>query len=141
MRMNAIQVLQSNGIRPSHQRVLILDTLMSLKTHPSADALYHMVNSAAGTSAPISLSTFYNTLQLFTQQGIIMEIGAPGRERHYDACTVPHTHFVCTCCHKIMDIDVPIAEIHPPEGFKINKIMLNLTGICPDCAQKKSKGE
>ena len=139
--MTAIDILEANGIRPSHQRVLILNTLMTIKTHPSADILFELVNSSSNTHAPISLATFYNTLHLLTRCGIITEIGAPGKERHYDACIEPHAHFICTKCGKIMDIDVPMADIDPPEGFKINKIMLNLSGICPDCAENKQKGD
>ena len=132
--MTAIDLLTAHHIRPSHQRVLILDTLMHTKSHPSAEALYSMVNST-NKGMPISLATFYNTLGLLTDRGIIAEIGCSGSRRHYDACTEPHTHFVCTRCGRILDIDVPMENLPMPEGFQVDKVLINMTGICPDCRE------
>ena len=54
------------NIKPSMQRIAIMEYLMEHRTHPSADEIYTALSPSMPT---LSKTTVYNTLKLFAEQG------------------------------------------------------------------------
>ena len=62
------EYLLKYDIKPSVQRMAIMDYLMSHRIHPSADEIY---NALYPTIPTLSKTTIYNTMKLFVEQGAV----------------------------------------------------------------------
>ena len=70
--MNTVQgtreYLLKYDIKPSMQRIAIMDYLMEHRVHPTADEIY---NALYPTMPTLSKTTIYNTMKLFSEQGAV----------------------------------------------------------------------
>ena len=62
--MKTYKYLQGYGIKPSIQRIAIMDYLLTHKTHPSIEEIYLALCDEIPT---LSKTTVYNTLKLFAE--------------------------------------------------------------------------
>lgn len=116
------------GLRLSSQRIAVASYILSHRTHPTADEIFNALKPDHPT---LSRTTVYNTLRALVENGAVKELSIdPGLSR-FDATTEPHTHFRCTCCKRIFDLEM--ASPATPDGFKVYEIQVYMTGICPDC--------
>lgn len=129
-----IEVLKKADIRPSYQRVVILKTLRSTTAHPTADELLRMVNSSS--EFEISRATLYNTLQLFNEHGIIVQVDTNANETHFEPNINFHPHFICTKCKRVFDTTGELPEVDIPDGFIASNYTVNVLGICSECVKK-----
>lgn len=132
----ATQHLIKHGIRPSVQRVAIMDYLLTHRTHPTVDAIYRDLLEEVPT---LSRTTVYNTLELLAQNSAALALTIDSRNVHYDGCTVPHAHFLCRHCGHIADLPLESSLRRPsqlPAGCKVEDVQLNYIGICEDCSRK-----
>lgn len=137
--MNVVERLQEHNIRPSVQRISIMDYLMEHCTHPTVDEIY----TALAPSIPtLSKTTVYNTLKLLSEHGAIQTLTIDERNTCYDADTTPHAHFLCKCCGKIYDVKCKAQtwstdEFIEADGHEIHEIHYYYKGICKQCAAEK----
>ncbi len=126
-------LLSGRGIRPSPQRILILDFLRGTKEHPSADAVYRALSPGLPT---LSRTTVYNTLGLFVREGLALSLGIDGVQSRFDGDTSEHGHFRCRACGGVYDFPVKAGGISPrlPRGFTADLVQLYCIGTCPSCA-------
>lgn len=119
-------------MRYSRQRELITDILKCRRDHPTADMIYQ---SARDIESNISLGTVYRNLKLLADEGEIITLETEDKKLHYDGDTSRHSHFICSCCGKIIDLFKP-AEL-PSEikdsGLKVTGEKCVYYGYCPDC--------
>jgi Fe2+ or Zn2+ uptake regulation protein len=137
--MNSYDLLISHDIKPSVQRMAIMDYLASHKTHPSADEIY---NAIAPIIPTLSKTTVYNTLKLFAKQGAVQLITIDERTEHFDADISIHAHFLCKTCGKIYDIfipekNIPSMRMLKNEGYLVDETHLYYKGICKNCRETK----
>lgn len=135
--MTSAEVLSNSGIKPSVQRIAILDWLTQHPVHPTVEEVY----SALAPSIPtLSKTTVYNTLELFHQNGVAQCIYFD--EMHFDANTSPHAHFICSHCGKVQDIMMDLDETYrrlmiQGQGcghqLDIKQVEVNYFGICQQC--------
>ena len=64
--MNVYEYLLSYEIKPSVQRIAIMDYLLKHHTHPCIDEIYMALHDDIPT---LSKTTVYNTLKLFVEHG------------------------------------------------------------------------
>ena len=89
-------------LKYSRQRESIREFVMNSREHPTADTVY------AGIKAEfpnISLGTVYRNLSLLVDLGEIAKITTGDGPDRFDCNTKPHSHFICTQCHNITDIE------------------------------------
>lgn len=125
-------ILQEHRIRPSAQRVLILDYIRSVHTHPSADTIYKaLLRDCPG----LSRTTVYNTLDLFAQHGLILSLDFGEGYLRFDGEIKPHTHFKCEKCGTVSDIFTTPENCEKmlPKGSSLNSVSLYLYGKCTAC--------
>lgn len=131
----AIQQLKDHKIRVTPQRQIILTYLVTHHNHPSVETIYQ----ALDTQLPnLSLATVYNTLKLFVDLGIVIELQNGDAGTHYDFFGRPHYHVVCENCGKITDVfepdlrdvDAKAAEL---SGYLVTSHNMEVYGLCPDC--------
>lgn len=129
--------LISHGIRPSLQRLAIMEYLINHRTHPNVDEIYESLCPEIPT---LSRTTVYNTLKLFYEKHAILALTIDGKCLHYDADTNPHAHFQCTTCGKVFDMPSPLVGANSiTPGFKVTDTQVFYWGECPECIENKKK--
>jgi Fur family ferric uptake transcriptional regulator/Fur family peroxide stress response transcriptional regulator len=131
----AIERLRQCGVKPSMQRVVIMDYMLAHRTHPTADEIFNELNAEMPT---LSRTTVYNTLKLLAQQGAIMELDIDRNNLRYDGYTAQHAHFKCKHCGKIYDLPLqtsPVAPTQTPENFLIEEEQTYYKGRCKQCRE------
>jgi Fe2+ or Zn2+ uptake regulation protein len=86
----------------------------------------------------------YNTLQALVSHGLIQEIGEAGDgATHYDGDPTPHINLMCTHCHCVEDLNVPLdnvaEQVIARSGFQIQGMRIAYYGLCPRCQEKSDK--
>ncbi len=132
------ELLEAKGLKPTYQRLRILEYLEKHRTHPTVEEIYEYLTREIPT---ISKTTIYNTLNALLEKGIINSITITGTETRYDHNVSPHYHFLCKKCGKIIDVDIkcPYVEKKEFDGHKIEEIHCYFKGVCKECLKKKGK--
>ena len=103
----------------SRQREAIYNYLLSTKTHPTAEAVYQVVQQ---DYPKISLATVYRNLALLEETGQVQRIPCNDAKDHYDANIMEHPHFVCNSCNCVLDSCIPL-QIKGLKG-KLSRVRL-----------------
>ena len=135
--MDVIERLQSHSIKPSVQRIAIMQYLMDHHTHPTVDEIY----TALAPSMPtLSKTTVYNTLKLLDEHAAIQTLTIDGRNTCYDGDTTPHAHFFCKVCCKVYDLPCPphLFQLSDTdtEGHEVQEVHYYYKGICKHCKER-----
>ena len=134
--MRTYDYLLSFGVKPSVQRMAIMDYLLNHRTHPSIDEIYMALCDDIPT---LSKTTVYNTLKLFVEHGAAQMLTIDEKNACYDADTSLHAHFLCKKCNKIFDLPAPAAEELARQmnenGFQMEEAHYYYRGLCPKCKQ------
>lgn len=130
------QLLLERGIKPTYQRIKILEYLKKYNTHPTVDMIFTALYNKVPT---LSKTTVYNTLDVFNKNGILDIITITGSEQRYDYNVQPHHHFLCKECASIIDIDVkcPYFSKWTTEEHKIEEVHGYFKGVCKDCLKNE----
>ncbi len=122
--------------RMTKQRMVILEELRRVHSHPTADEIYGMVRQRLPR---ISLGTVYRNLDLLAESGDILKLESAGSQKRFDGNITPHQH-VCTQCGRVGDVMEPvrvpdITGARAP-GFIILSGRVEFEGVCEVCASK-----
>lgn len=132
--MNIFDCFIKFSIKPSVQRMAIMEYLVQNKTHPTVEEIYIALSSVIPT---LSKTTVYNTLKLFTEQGAIQMLTIDERNVCFDAVIDPHPHFLCKKCGTVYDIEDTAFhnynKLHTQEGHIVDEIHFYYKGICNNC--------
>ncbi len=126
------KLLIEKDIRPSVQRIGVLEYLQNSKNHPTVDNIY---NDLVKEIPTLSKTTVYNILKLFTEKNVARIVRIGNNEARYDGDTSIHGHFKCAKCGNIYDFNVNMEELKLTglDKFKINEYHIYLKGICENC--------
>ena len=94
--------LRAAGITPTTQRRALGAMLLCAPAHVTAEQL---LQTAQAQALPVSRATVYNTLNLFTERGLLRKLPIEGVEAVYDSTTAPHHHFYDLVTGEVSDID------------------------------------
>lgn len=129
--------LMERGIRPSMQRLAIMDYLINHPIHPTIDDVYQALSNKVPT---LSRTTVYNTLRMLSENQAAQMITIDEHRVCYDGNVESHVHFYCKKCGKIIDLfgeQAPKLEVEKTvEGNIIQEEQLYYKGICAKCAKK-----
>lgn len=130
-------MLQEKGIKPSLHRIMILDYLLSHRTHPTVDTIYRDIHEEIPT---LSKTTIYNTLKTLLEYELIQAITIEDNEVRYDACTDNHAHLKCIKCNELYDIDLDsdLYSITSIDGHTVMQTQIYFRGICKNCKKTAS---
>ena len=131
-------ILIDNGIKPTYQRIKILEFIRQKKTHLTVDEIYEALYKKVPT---LSKTTIYNTLNIFRKHGLINVLSITESELRYDSNMEPHHHFLCRQCGQIFDVAVrcQYVDIKQVDGHKIEEIHGYFRGICAGCLNKSKE--
>jgi Fur family ferric uptake transcriptional regulator len=129
-------------VRHTRQRQVILEELQKTTSHPTAAQLYERVRARL---PKISLGTVYRNLELLVQNGMARKLNLSGSHARYDGDVHDHYHIRCLECGRLDDIKAKSTDVNPAHvkrlnGYKIVGHRLEFTGICKDCQNKHGRG-
>lgn len=133
-----ISRLESKGIRPTANRILVMKTLMGEQNPQSLSNLERKMVS-------MDKSSIFRTLTLFLEHDVVHAFEDGRGVLCYELCEEKgacdhhdgHIHFYCEYCQRsfcMEDIHIPSFEL--PEGFYPHSISFVIKGECPDCRKK-----
>lgn len=138
IRQLAYDRLTEKGVRPSVQRLTIMEFLLKNHTHPTVEEVYQGVVKAVPT---LSRTTVYNTLRMFADMHIAQMITIDDHRVCYDGDLHPHVHFFCRECEQVFDLmeeDAPnLTYPISVAGHLIDEVQLYYKGVCKKCASNK----
>ena len=105
-RSGVLSLLEEHGIMPTPQRLKIASILLERPQHLSADDIIDRLRTIR---AGVSKATVYNTLNLFSERGLVREVMVDPARKFYDSTTHPHHHFYNVDSGELSDI--PDAEV------------------------------
>ncbi|GEL16080.1 Fur family transcriptional regulator [Pediococcus cellicola] len=138
----AFTELQRRHVRMTPQRRTILTYLVTHHNHPTVETIHEALDQQTPN---MSLATIYNTLKLFVDLGIVIELANGEDGVHYDYYNKPHYHAICTNCGRIADVFYPdfpkVAQQLEKEaadqtGYQITGNHIEVYGLCPQCQKK-----
>ena len=133
-----ISRLESKGIRPTANRILVMKTLMGEQNPQSLSNLERKMVS-------MDKSSIFRTLTLFLEHDVVHAFEDGRGVLCYELCEEKgacdhhdgHIHFYCESCQRsfcMEDIHIPSFEL--PEGFYPHSISFVIKGECPECRKK-----
>ena len=123
---DALNNLKSSPLKVTSQRIKIISLLFQKgNSHHTAEDVHSLVKKKG---LNISLATVYNTLNLFSQHGILRILRVPSDKFFFDTNLKPHHHFFCKKSEKLIDIknsDIKLAKVpKPPKGRVISSVQV-----------------
>ena len=131
--------LHRAGLKATGPRMVILAALKHDHSHPTAEHLYETLRRDYPS---LSLSTVYQTLDVFIRTGLCRRVSGPGDRLRVDGTPQDHDHAVCRLCGAIFDVARdPVRQPTPPgqlsNGLLVTGIRFAYEVICAAC-QKAS---
>ncbi len=117
-------MLRKASLRPTRQRIALGRLLFSKgDRHITAEVLHE---EALMARVPVSLATIYNTLNQFTDAGLLRQVAVDGAKSYFDTNIGDHHHFYLEDENRLMDIaddSVAVGNLpNPPTGYEIARV-------------------
>jgi Fur family iron response transcriptional regulator len=124
IRHDCADLLRRAGLRPTRQRMMLGAFLFSNGgRHVTADKLHA---EAVEANMQISMATVYNTLNQFTEAGLLRQIGVDGSKSFFDTNPSTHHHFYVDQEDRLLDVPEPGIEIdqlpQPLPGYQVSRV-------------------
>lgn len=132
--------MKEQEMRKTPERYAILDVVMNMKGHNSADQILEMMPN----NFHVSRGSIYNTLHLLVECGLVFTHQIEGVTLYEKAYGItPHHHYICTGCNKIWDlydsqIEQVASKVRTPK-FKKIRCTTYIYGLCNICMAKLAR--
>ena len=121
--------------RNTVQRQIVLQTVLHMHDHPTADNVY-----AAGAGKQLGTSKLPVDSQQnhLAPQGEIRRVPVPNGADRFDFNTSEHYHVRCEKCGAVFDVHMPhinnlIEQVEDASGVEVQRYDILFEGICRDC--------
>jgi Fur family iron response transcriptional regulator len=116
--------LRAVGLRPTRQRLALGKLLLAGgNRHVTAEMLHE---EAVGSNIQVSLATVYNTLNQFTDAGLLREVVVEAGRSYFDTNTSNHHHLFHVDSGELEDLSdqsVYLAKLPDlPEGTALDRV-------------------
>lgn len=131
-------VLNEKGLKVTPQRIAILEAIIKLNNHPTAENIIEYIRN---NHPNISTATVYKVLDALASNQLIKKVKTEKDIMRYDAIMEKHHHLYCSECDLIEDyfdeeLDSILKEYFKKKdfpGFKIDDIVLQIRGTFDKC--------
>jgi Fur family ferric uptake transcriptional regulator len=125
----------------TRQRMVILEELRKVDTHPSADEIYELVRRRLPR---VSLGTIYRNLEILAETGEIRRLATGSHLKRFDGRADDHYHIRCLRCDRLADLFIHLGvdlddRIKGSTDFSVLGHKLEFIGICPKCQGQAAK--
>ena len=133
------QYLQSQGMRNTEQRRILVEHIFAHHQHFDADQLIAQL-PAKGASGYVSRPTVYRTLAEFVDAGLLRKFELDGRAVYeHDYGYPQHDHLYCNRCHRLLEFKseelVTLAHrVAQEQHFQVSGHRFLIHGLCAECA-------
>ncbi len=116
--------LRSAGVRPTKPRMALGGVLFGNgDRHVTAEQLH---SESVSEGIRVSLATIYNTLNVFTEAGLLREVAVEGHKSYFDTNTSNHYHYYVEDEGRLMDIEndqITVSGLpSTPAGMKVSRV-------------------
>lgn len=126
--------LQGAGLRPTKQRLALAGWLFSgCGKHVTAEQV-HAATPKMG--ACISLATVYNTLNNFTEAGLLRQIVVNGGQVYFDTNTSLHHHMFDENTRRLSDIPASVVHIEQMPKLPAGKVLSCIDVVVRICSSR-----
>lgn len=128
-----VDLLRIRGLKPSHQRIRVLERLLAHRDHPTADRIFRDLKVHIPS---LSKSTVYHILDSFRETGLVRVLSIDDNEARFDIQMEVHGHFRCTGCGAIHNFPIRLDDLVPEDslrGFRVVDRIIQYKGLCPAC--------
>lgn len=101
------RLLTRHGLQVTSQRLDIAEYVLSEPQHVSAEQILAALRERGSR---VSKATVYNTMNLFSEQGLVRTVEVDPERLYYDSTTEPHHHFYNVDTGELTDI--PAGQVH-----------------------------
>jgi Fur family transcriptional regulator, ferric uptake regulator len=128
--------LVATGVRPTRQRLLVLETLAAEPHDATAQEIHARLREQGER---VGLATVYRSLAVLRENDVVDELVHTPGETCYRLCSPGHHHhLVCSSCHRVeelegCEIDPWVARASKSHGFKPASHTVEVVGLCADC--------
>ena len=134
-RAGVSQALRDAGLRPTRQRLSVLD---SLRDRPDAVTAQELHAELRAGGDAVGLTTVYRTLTALSDAGLLDVFTRDGEQAFRRCGDVHHHHLVCETCNKVEELSADEVEewVHHAaqrHGFTVTGHRADIFGICADC--------
>lgn len=95
------KLLTEHGLQVTSQRLDIAEYVLSKPQHLSAEQILAAMRSRGSR---VSKATVYNTMNLFSERGIVRTVEVDPERQYYDSTSEPHHHFYNVDTGELIDI-------------------------------------
>ena len=135
------EIIKSKGMKYTEQRAVILQILIDIDDHLSAEELHEIVKKEY-PEHNIGIATIYRTLNFLEEVELISSISFGKDGKKYEGNNKKHhDHLICTSCGDIKEffddaIEKRQEKIAHNMGFQITDHTLQIYGVCEKCQNK-----
>ena len=137
------ELLRRSGVRPTRQRVQVLQELSREGNDVTAQHLWQRLRDRGDSS--VGLATVYRTLSLLSEHGVVDVLSHHAPELCYRLCAPGHHHhLLCTECHRVVEVDECglggwVDEVAARHGFVAADHRVEISGRCADCQSDSAR--
>lgn len=138
--INFKELLKNNSLKFTKQREVVLKTLYEKNDHFTPEDLYIFLKSTY-PELNIGIATVYRTLNLLEESHMVTSISFGVAGKKFELANKPHhDHMICKSCGLIIEfqndkIEQLQLEIAQANRFKITSHLMQLRGLCEECAK------
>jgi Fur family peroxide stress response transcriptional regulator len=138
-----IRILAENNLKVTPQRTAVLEVIMGLENHPSAENIIDYIRL---NFPHVPIGTVYKILDTFVEKGIVKRVKTDRDTMRYDAVKEKHHHLYCADSERIEDyyddeLNKILSDYFKKKkipDFTIEDIKVHITGKFRD-ENKKNK--
>jgi Fur family ferric uptake transcriptional regulator len=140
---NYVEMLKGAGVRPSLNRIRVLELIGANQNPLSARDIYRTLQR----SDAINRVTVYRILELLVEKGLVEKMSSPDRSFHFGLAPNEnhraHPHFYCRRCGALeclrpeaLPLDIrPLETTYPG---RIENVAVRVDGVCKTCLARES---
>lgn len=142
LRAALTEYLRVKKLRKTPERFAILDKIAEMNRHFDIDTLYAAIDA---DGFHVSRATLYNTMDLFTDCGIVRRHQFGTQPAQYEiAGGIPnHLHLICRQCGKIKEVKDPelvqFINTRHYSAFQNSYFSLYVYGTCNACVRRNKR--
>lgn len=133
--MKEEQILLEAGVNPTAARMMVVHALSQAERPLSMLEIGDALET-------VDKSVISRTLALFREHHLVHQLEDGSDSTRYELCTSAdhehhddvHVHFHCEKCGRTFCLeDLPVPEVHLPDGFEAHYTNFIVKGICKNC--------
>jgi Fur family ferric uptake transcriptional regulator len=139
----AIELLRSQGMRMTPQRIAIVQEIMQA---PGYLVPLGVIERVKARVPGVSASTVYRTLERLEELGILAHVHLENGVGYHQVSDPQHAHLTCTACGREQEVSEALLSrlersIEQEHGFRPDFSHHPISGLCAGCLAAAGAGQ